>query len=473
MVTIDRLSTPRYFQGEFVLPGDPRFEELRWVVDHRHDATPAVIARCASVVDVQDALASARELGLAVAVRGGRHGFQGNGTIDGGMVIDLALMRDVHVDLARRTARIRPAALNWEVLRATAPHGLAAAGGGNADISYGGSAPLSGQGLLTPRHGNACDNILSADIVLANGEWVTASAVSHPDLFWAIRGAGHSFGVITSIEVPLHPVTGVVHYGEISYERDSLEQTLANLEARDTGISEDCLWWTMTNRDPMGTFHFSVAYTHVGADQTIRDADIEHLHGAGPVASEEHAVAGYLDYLCSMDNESLRADEDHNGWRSRTYFAGCDLRSLSEPAVAAIFNDLLDQLDATDPALSSRQLISVQSYKGGFARQPSPPNVYTRRTGHLLLACANYDDPDHDAAHKQFSDAAVMRFVEGGLTLGGRNVTVPNFVSELDAATAREIYGDLYPGLQDVKRRYDPDNTFRHAVPIEPAPEQT
>jgi FAD/FMN-containing dehydrogenase len=205
------------FRGELIRPGEERYDDARRVWNGMVDKRPAVIARCTGVADVVAAVTFAREHGLLVAVRGGGHNVAGHAVCDDGIVIDLSGTKGVRVDPDAGTARAQPGVTWGEFDRETQLYGLATTGGFVASTGIAGLTLGGGIGWLARRHGTACDNLLSVDVVTAGGEVVTASATEHPELFWGLRGGGGNFGVVTSFEYRLHPVGptvlagGVVH----------------------------------------------------------------------------------------------------------------------------------------------------------------------------------------------------------------------------------------------------------------------
>src|SRR4051794_21385618 len=193
-------------RGEVLVPGDAGYDAARQVYNAMIDKHPALIARCTGVADVLGAVTFARDHGLLVAVRGGGHNVAGNALCDGGVVIDLSPMKAIRVDPAARTVRAEPGVNYRELDRETQVFGLATPGGTISATGIAGLTLGGGFGWLSRQHGLACDNLLSVDMVLADGRLVTASASEHPDLFWGVRGGGGNFGVVTSFEYRLHPV---------------------------------------------------------------------------------------------------------------------------------------------------------------------------------------------------------------------------------------------------------------------------
>lgn len=196
--------------GEVITPEDPGYDQAREVYNAMIDRRPVLVAKCRSTSDVQDALELARRSGIPVAVRGGAHSGPGFGTIDDGMVIDLTLMDRVDVDPGARTARVEGGAKIGQFDAATHEHGLATPAGIIANTGVGGLTLGGGHGYLSRKYGLTIDNLLAAEVVLADGSLVTASETEHPDLFWALRGGGGNFGIVTSFLFRLHPVRNIV-----------------------------------------------------------------------------------------------------------------------------------------------------------------------------------------------------------------------------------------------------------------------
>src|SRR5882724_10931722 len=205
------------FTGQLLQPSDAGYDEARRVHNGLVDKRPALIARCHGVADVSDAVKLARTLNLEVAVRGGGHNVAGKACVDGGLMIDLAPMKGIHVDPAARTARAQGGVLWKELNRETQLHGLATTGGVVASTGIAGLTLGGGIGWLMPKYGLALDNLRSAELVMADGRVVRASVDDNADLFWAIRGGGGNFGIAASLEYALHPVGPMITGGVVAH----------------------------------------------------------------------------------------------------------------------------------------------------------------------------------------------------------------------------------------------------------------
>src|SRR6476659_8908254 len=238
-------------RGDLITADHPEYDSARAVWNGMFDCCPSAIARVQGTVDVVNVVNFARETGTELAVRGGGHSSAGYSTVDGGLVLDLSRMKGVRVDPQARTARAQAGALWGDVDRETQAHGLAVPGG---QISHTGIAGLTlggGFGWLSRKHGLTIDNLLSVDLVTADGRLVTASAHEHPDLFWGLRGGSGNFGVVVSFEYRLHPVGPIVLGGPIFYALEDAPAALRN--ARDAMVDapdEVSLWLALTHAPP-------------------------------------------------------------------------------------------------------------------------------------------------------------------------------------------------------------------------------
>ena len=216
------------FRGDLIAPSDPHYDDARKIWNGMIDKHPALIARCSGTADVVAAIKAARECGLPVAVRGGGHNVAGNALNDGGLVIDLSRLKGISVDPHTQTARVQPGADWGDLDRETQLHGLATPGGMMSATGVAGFTLGGGMGFLRRKWGLACDNLVSVEMVTADGKVLTASETENADLFWAIRGGGGNFGVVTSFEFQLHPLGPEIYAAMVVYPA---EQTATVLRA--------------------------------------------------------------------------------------------------------------------------------------------------------------------------------------------------------------------------------------------------
>jgi FAD/FMN-containing dehydrogenase len=236
-------------RGELLSPGDPGYDEARLVWNDLIDKRPALISRCAGVRDIIDSVNFAREHDLLLAVRGGGHNVAGNAVCDGGLVIDLSPMKRIRVDPERRTVRAEGGATWADLDRETQVFGLATPGGEVSETGIAGLTLGGGIGLLRRKYGLSCDNLLSADVVTADGRFLTASETENADLFWGIRGGGGNFGVVTTFEYRLHPVGPEVMAVAVMYPFEQATELLhawrAYTEQAPDEVTSEVLLWSM------------------------------------------------------------------------------------------------------------------------------------------------------------------------------------------------------------------------------------
>jgi FAD/FMN-containing dehydrogenase len=250
-------------RGEVIQSEHDSYEAARRVWNGNVDRRPALIARCTGVADVQQALDFARASRIMVSVRGGGHGAPGYGTNDGGLVIDLSPMKGIHVDPGTRTARAQGGVLWRELDHETQAFGLATTGGTVSNTGIGGLTLGGGLGWLMGKHGLTVDNLISADVVTADGQFRKASATDNPDLFWALRGGGGNFGVVTSFEYRLHPVTQVLG-GLVIYPLDQAREVLRFYRDFCPGLPDEAEAYSGLLTSPEGMPVFALILGHNG-----------------------------------------------------------------------------------------------------------------------------------------------------------------------------------------------------------------
>ncbi|HEX5155598.1 MAG TPA: FAD-binding oxidoreductase [Ktedonobacterales bacterium] len=442
-------------RGEIILPDDAAYDEARHVFNAMIDRHPAVIVRCNDVADVISAVNFGRQAQLNVSVRGGSHNVTGFAVNDGGLVIDLSHMRSVWVDLEQRIARIEGGATWGDVDHATHAFGLAAPAG---IISTTGVGLLLGGGIgyLTRPYGLSCDNLLSADIVLANGTLVTASPDHNPDLFWALRGGGGNFGVVTSLTLQLHPVDTVIG-GPILYPIEKCREALQLFRETMASTPEDFNAFfaflivpdvpafpeALRNQRVCGIV---VCYT---GPQEQAEGLLKPLRDFGPALDAIGPLP--LPMLNSMFDFTMPVGKLHHYWKADY------INELSDAAI-----DVHAQFGPQTPYGSS----AMHIYSTGGAAQRVKPDetAYSYRDAnfvHIILAAG--EDPADTPRGRQW----VRDYWEAlhPLSAGGAYV---NFLMDEGDERIRATYRDNYDRLVAVKRQYDPTNLFNQNQNIRP-----
>jgi FAD/FMN-containing dehydrogenase len=435
-------------RGQVLVPGEPGYDEARRVWNATVDRRPALIARCVDVPDVQRALAFAVGRDLQVAVRGGGHSVAGFSSCDDGVLIDLGLMRTVRVDADARVARAEPGATGAEFDRATQEHGLATTLGVVSTTGIAGLTLGGGIGWLMRKHGLACDNLLSVDMVTANGRLVTASADENPDLFWAVKGGGGNFGIVTSFEYQLHPVGPTVYGGGVMFAREHRRAVLEAYRDLSRKAPDELTTYTAMTDGPDGSPVAAVAACYAGDPaegaallDTIKAAVGEPLlDGLGPLT--------YLEQQSRMDAAYPRGE--HHYWRS------CFLDDLTDPVVDVLV-DRASDIQAP-PALE----IIVEHLGGAIA---AGDGAFAHRDANYdVLIAANWTDPadqDRCVAWARDTAAALEPHSRGGYV---------NYEPDADGAFVPAAFGDRLARLGALKAQYDPHNVFSLNQNIAPAP---
>jgi FAD/FMN-containing dehydrogenase len=435
-------------RGELLRPGDPGYDDARKVWNGMIDKRPALIARCTGVADIIDAVNFARTNALLVSIRGGGHNITGNAVCDGGLMIDLSRMKSVRVDPATRTARAE-AGLTWgEYNRETQAFGLASTGGVISTTGIAGLTLGGGLGWLMGKHGFSCDNVLSADIVTADGQFLTASAREHPDLFWGLRGGGGNFGVVTSFEYRLHPVDAVLA-GMVLHPMAHAKDVLRFYREYARSAPDALTAFAALMTSPEGAPVVAIIVGYIGPM-----AEGERL--VAPVRKFGSPIADTIGPMSYVQlNTMLDAAFPYGG--VQRYWKSSFLKHLGDDVL-----DILVTRAATMP--------SPMSMVGFFHVHGAASRVAPHET-----ACGLRDDqwdydiisqwlnPEESAHHIQWTRefwTAVEPFATGEV-----------YVNHLDAEEGTRIraaYSDNYERLVALKNTYDPTNLFRLNQNIKP-----
>jgi FAD/FMN-containing dehydrogenase len=445
--------------GAVIGPDDERYDEARSIWNGAIDRRPACIARCAGVADVVAAVSFARERGVPISVRSGGHGVGGHALCDGGLVIDLSPMKGIRVDPATRTARAQAGVLWGELDRETQLFGLATVGGivthtGIAGLTLGG-----GIGWLMRKYGATVDNLLSADIVTAQGEVVTASEQQNPDLFWAIRGGGGNFGVVTSFEYRLHRVGPTVLAGPVFHRLDDAPEVLRFYREFIAGAPDE-----LTT-----IFELSVAPPAPFLPEDVHGTQVVMLgacYAGSPAAGAEvvrplkRFGRPIVDLLEPKPYTALQSMFDPmvpHGWHR--YWKSLELPPLTDAAIDTL-------VDHAPAVTSPRSYCIVFQLGGALARVAEEETAFSQRhAAHNVNINAVWTDEDSDAERHV---AWARNVFDAMRPHAGRGVYL-NFLGEEGGDRVRQAYGPrTYERLVELKRAYDPTNLFRLNQNIEP-----
>ncbi len=435
-------------RGELIRPGDRAYEPAREIWNGMIDRRPALVARCAGAEDVVAAVNFARENELRLAVRGGGHGVAGHALCDGGLVIDLSEMRAVELDPERRTARAQGGCTLGDVDRETQRYGLATPLGVVTETGIAGLTLSGGIGHLRRRHGLSCDNLVSAQLVTADGSLLTASESESEDLFWAIRGGGGNFGVVTSFEYRLHPVGKVL--GGMALYAPTAEAVRFFDEFSSTCPDEVSTAGLLTSA-PDGSLAFAIVACHCG---TIEEGEraLAPLRSFGPPLADMIEPRSYVE-MQTLTDEAWPPGNVYY-WKSSL------LRTLAEEAIEV----LLERAAARPTRLS---VIYLQQLHGAAARAGAGDTAFPHRYDHYNCgAMLETQDPADTEAGVQWSREwweAMQPFVERS-----------NYVNDLGdegEQRVREAYGPSFGRLRALKDKYDPTNFFRLNQNIRPTAE--
>jgi FAD/FMN-containing dehydrogenase len=446
-------------RGPVIDPDDEDYDAARAIWNGAIDRRPACVARCTGVADVVAAVRFARERDLLVAVRAGGHGVGGHALCDGGLVIDLSPMKGIRVDPATRTARAEAGVLWGELDRETQHFGLATVGGivthtGIAGLTLGG-----GIGWLMRKHGATVDNLLSADLVTAEGEIVTASEEENPDLFWAIRGGSGNFGIVTSFEYRLHPVGPIVLAGPVFHSLEDAPEVLRFYRE-----------FIAAAPDELTTiFELSVAPPVPFLPEAVHGKPIVMVgacHAGSPDEGAEvvrplkqfgRPIADLLEPKPYTALQSMFDPFVPHGWHR--YWKSVELPPLTDDAIDTL-------VEHSSAPTSTKSYTIVFQLGGALAHAGEDETAFSQRdAAHNVNINAVWteDDPEgerHVAWARDFFSAMQPH-------AGGR--VYVNFLGDEGAERVRQAYGDRqYERLVELKRAYDPTNFFRLNQNIEP-----
>jgi FAD/FMN-containing dehydrogenase len=438
------------FRGELIQPGHAGYDVARRVWNGNVDRRPALIARCTGVADVQSAVNLARVHGLRVSVRGGGHSAPGYGTNDGGLVIDMSPMKGIRVDPQSRTVRAEGGVLWRELDRETQVFGLATTGGTVSNTGIAGLTLGGGLGWLMGKHGLTIDNVISVDVVTADGMFRQANATENPDLFWALRGGGGNFGVVTSFEYRLHPVTEVLG-GLLLYPLDQASAVLRFYREFCGSLPDEAEAYSALLTAPQG---MPVAALMLGYNGPIAKGE-EVFAPARRFGKPIADMVGPMPYTARQTMLDANNAEHglHRYWRS----------AFTEQ----ISDDLIDALVEGAATFSSPLSALIFFHIHGAATRPLPTDTAfaARRPQWDFDAIGQWTDAASSDQHIAWLRALWTRLEPHLL---GR-AYINHLAADDRPETVRASFGENYARLRQVKATYDPTNLFRINANISPA----
>jgi FAD/FMN-containing dehydrogenase len=448
----------RHFRGALIRPGDTQYDATRAIWNGAIDRRPGLIARCTGSADVRAAVHFAREHDLLVSVRGGGHNVAGTAVCDGGLVIDLSPMKGLWVDPVGRTARAQPGLLWGEFDRETQAFALAAPGG---IVSHTGIAGLTlggGLGWLMRRHGLAADNVLSADVVTADGNVLRASAEEHADLFWGLRGGGGNFGVVTSFEYRLHPVGPTVLAGVMLYPAAKAREVLGFYrDFIETAPDELTTIMVLRMAPPAPFLPPSVHGQPVIVIGACYAGSVE--EGERVVAPLRRFGKPLVDLIRPTPYVSHQAFFDATAPHGLRYY-------WKSEYVPSLSDALIDTLVDRAWSVPTPESYTIIFHLGGAVGRHDPDGsaFEDRRATHAVNIDAVWSEPAREPACIAWTRElweAVRPYSTGRVYV--------NFLGEEGQDRVRAAYGETkYERLRALKRRYDPTNFFRLNQNIQP-----
>ena len=435
---IDEFQTA--FGGKVILPGTSDYDTARRIWNYSVDKKPGMIARCSGTADVIDAVNFARENEVLVSVRGGGHNVGGRAVCDDGLVIDLSSMRGIHVDAKKRTARVQPGVTLGELDRESHIYGLAVPAGVVSKTGIAGLTLGGGVGWLIRKHGLTCDNVLSFEVVTADGGLATASSDENTDLFWALRGGGGNFGVVTSFEFRVHPVSTVLG-GMILYPADKATDVLRFFRDFIEKAPEELTAYAGFLHTPDGDPVVGIIPCYSG-DLT---------EGESVLASLRDIGEPLLDAIGPMPFPSMQSlldgafpDGNHNYWKSAF------LPVLSDEAIATL-------IEHAQQITSPMSAVVIEYYGGAASRVGKKETAFAHREAQYSIGILSQwteaeDAQPHIDWTRGLSDS-LRPFASGAYLL--------NFLDVEGDDVIRAAFGENYARLVEVKNKYDPSNFFR------------
>lgn len=434
-------------RGQLLRRGDDGYEAARQVWNGMIDKHPAAIVRCTGVADVMEAVNFARTGDIVLAVRGGGHNVAGKSTCDDGLVIDLSPMKGIRVDSRRQTAHAQPG-LTWgEFDRETQVFGLATTGGVISSTGIAGLTLGGGVGWLAHKYGLSCDNLLSVDIVTAEGQFLTASDRENADLFWGVRGGGGNFGIVTTFEYQLHPVSQVFA-GMVIHPFEKATEVLKFYRDYSSTIPDEMNTVAAVLTSPDGNPVVAIAVCYYGAVEDGKKV-LKPFREFGPPLADQ---IGLMDYTQA---QSMLDDSMPAGLRS--YWKSDFMKEISDETIDTFVSHC-----ASVP--SPRTAVILQQFGGAVSRVGENQTAFRHRDGEYdFVIFSLWSDSAEDEANISWTREFWERMQD--FSLGGVYV---NDLGEEGEDRVKAAYGASYERLVELKNKYDPTNLFRPNQNIRP-----
>jgi FAD/FMN-containing dehydrogenase len=437
----------RVLNSPVLTPDDPDYPTARLVWNGMIDRKPSVIVRPTGIADVIQAVRFAREHGLAASVRGGGHSVAGKSVADDAMMIDLSLMREVQVNPGRQTALAQGGATWGEFDRESEKFGLATTGGVISSTGVCGLTLGGGIGWLMGKHGLSCDNVVSADLVSADGNHLPVSATQNEDLFWAIRGGGGNFGIVTALEFRLHELASI-HGGIVLYPRPAAFDLLRQYRDLTANAPDELTAYAALltgHGHPMA----AVALCHSGSN-IDRAAECKRFYLASPPAADMISEKKYTELQTMLDFTAPAG--------AHYYFKCPFLRELTDDAIRVI-------LDHAEHMPTEQTQVVLEHMHGAASRVPVEQTAFGLRRVHYSI---NIMPAWTDLSMAEKCITWAQEFASALTTLGASDAYV-NYLGEEGPSAVKASYGANYARLAALKTKYDPSNFFRFNQNIVPA----
>jgi FAD/FMN-containing dehydrogenase len=438
-------------KGQIVLPDDPNYDEVREIWNAMIDRRPAVIVQCAEADDVLHAISYARENRLEISIRGGGHNIAGSALCDNGLLIDFSNMTTVSVDAQKRRAYVEPGATLGDFDKAVQAHGLASPVGINSTTGMAGLTLGGGFGWLTRKYGMTIDNLVSVEMVTADGRKIHVSENENKDLFWAIRGGGGNFGVVTQFEFSLYPVGPEILAGLIVFPIDQAKQVLEKYREFVKSAPEELNIWVVLRKAPPLPFlsesvhgkEVVVLAVFYAGDIAEGEKLIDPLRSFGDAYGEHIGAQPYAQWQQAFD--PLLTPGARNYWKSHNF------TKLSDGALDSI-------IEFAGKLPSPQCEIFIGLIEGAANRVPSDAMAYGHRDAKFVLNVhGRWDEATQDEACIAWARA----FFEASAPYASAGAYV-NFMTEDEGNRVAAAYGANYERLKQIKKKYDPENIFHN-----------